>query len=141
MKNDFLNNLRTERCLAPSSIENYRRTLEKFETLLPNLLKGTRDEIRTTLVKLAEDGIDSRTIGKHISILREFYRFALRRGAIRSTPMNNIPRPKFRKTLPKPVQTVDFIKLLGAAIHSSSPTRLRDMAIVRVLNALRAARG
>ena len=86
---DFLDYLRNERCLSPRTIESYHRTLQRLETRLPNLVNATRDQIRSALVVLQGEGLDGRTLARYISTLRHYYSFKVRRGEIRSTPMNH----------------------------------------------------
>ena len=129
----FLAYLRAERCLAPNTVASYEYDLQTLQQLLPNgVAKATAEELGAVFILLQNHGKAS-TLARKMSTLRHFYAYARRKRAITASPLRNIPLPKIRHRLPKPISTPDFEKLLNI-LDTTTLYGLRDYAILRVFD-------
>jgi len=134
---DFLNFCRIEKGLAPNSIEAYQRDLGKFlsflETESERGVPGT-EALGRYLDSLYRSGLATRSIARHLTTLRNFYRFLLREGRIGQDPTAYLPAPRRWSNLPKYLNKEEVARLL-AAPDQAGPTGLRDRAMLELLYA------
>jgi integrase/recombinase XerC len=78
--------------------------------LLPEL---SATLIRSWLASLKEQKMSSKTIGRKISALKSFFKYAVKIGTIEQTPMVTIISPKLNKRLPVFVEQKDIDTLLN----------------------------
>ena len=133
----FLDFCRIEKGLSPNSVEAYRLDLARFgasggerkEAVVPGV-----EGVRNYLDSLYGAGLGSRTIARHLTTLRNFYRFLLREGKIDSDPTSVLSPPRPWKSLPKYLTSEEIERLLEAP-DPGKPTGLRDRAMVGLLYA------
>jgi len=134
---DFLNFCRIEKGLAPNSIEAYQRDLGKFLSFLEmeseSGIPGT-EPLGRYLDSLYRSGLATRSIARHLTTLRNFYRFLLREGRIGQDPTAFLPTPRRSSNLPKYLNKEEVTKLLVAPDQAGS-TGLRDRAMLELLYA------
>jgi site-specific recombinase XerD len=92
--------------------------------------------MRQVFDQLRADGLTPRTLARKMSTLRQFYRWARRKGLISEIPLRNIPIPKTGHTLPKPVSNADFKTLVNSAVMDAieKKTSLDKNQISKVLS-------
>src|SRR5438105_9289078 len=127
----FLDFCRIEKGLAGTSVEAYRLDLERFTRFSvsekidqpddPNLVRGYIDS-------LYQAGLASRSIARHITTLRNFYRFLLEQGLIDSDPATLLVLPKQWQSLPKYLNIQQVNDVLAAA-NPGERTGLPDRAV------------
>jgi integrase/recombinase XerD len=132
----FLNYIKVEKGLAPNTLAAYQRDLRKFEHFagkrgLP-LEALNRDHVVDFLSDLYRQGLDSRSVARHLVSLRNLFRFALSEGALSADPTLNLESPKVRRSLPFYLRMEDVDRLLNQP-DPSTPQGLRDRAILEVL--------
>ncbi|HXE75120.1 MAG TPA: site-specific tyrosine recombinase XerD [Candidatus Xenobia bacterium] len=134
----FLNYVQVERGLAPNSVAAYRRDLAKFaafcEKQRVKLTTVERKHVVDFLGRLYQEGLDARSVARHLVTLRNFFRFLLREGIIRHDPVEHIESPRVWKRLPKFLTVEEVERLLGAA-SGGDPLDLRDRAMLELLYA------
>ncbi len=133
----FIDFCRIEKGLAANSIDAYRRDLNKFATFCSAKTGGTiadADGIRAYLDSLYEAKMQSRSIARHLTTLRNFYCYLLREGRIESDPTEFIPLPKQWKTIPKYLNLEEVDRLLASA-DVSKPLGVRNRAMMELLYA------
>lgn len=133
----YLDFCRIEKGLAANSIDAYRLDLNKFTAFCSAKLDGTIPDaagIRAYLDSLYEAKMQSRSIARHLTTLRNFYSFLLREGRIESDPTEFIPLPKQWKTIPKYLNSEEVDRLLASA-DVSTPLGVRDRAMMELLYA------
>lgn len=114
----FLDSLRFEKRYSQHTLISYQTDLEQFFTFLksqfdePEPDKITAVFIRSWLAELKEDKISSKSINRKISTLKSFFRFLMKQGVIKQTPMTTIVSPKISKRLPSFVEEKAAKKLL-----------------------------
>lgn len=116
---EFLAMLSAERGASPNTLAAYERDLNEFSTWLQasntTLQKAGGDEIRAHLKSLNKNGLSASTRARHLSSLRQFYRFLLSEGIIRKDPAAHINAPKQSRPLPKILSIKEVEKLLERA--------------------------
>jgi integrase/recombinase XerD len=134
----FLDFCRIEKGLAANSLDAYTLDLERFAAYIG--LQGTDGEVpgtptvRAYLDSLYADGLSSRSIARHTTAIRTFYRFLLREGVIDHDPTEFLPLPKQWSTLPK-FLSLEQINAMITAPDLSKPTGVRDRAMMELLYA------
>ena len=133
----FIDYCRIEKGLAANSIDAYRRDLNKFAAYSNANLGGAIPDalgIRAYLDSLYEAKLQSRSIARHLTTLRNFYSFLSREGRIEGDPTEFIPLPKQWKTIPKYLNLEEVDRLLASA-DLSTPLGLRNRAMMELLYA------
>src|SRR5579884_4071152 len=92
----------------------------------------TRDQIVDFLGELYRQGLDSRSVARHLVSLRNLFRFGLTEGALTVDATLNLESPKVRRSLPVYLRMEDIDRLL-AQPDLSTPNGLRDHAILELL--------
>jgi integrase/recombinase XerD len=132
----FLYYLRAEKGLAMNTILAYRRDLVKFvEFLQARKISPTaarRSDVVDFLSSLYKRGLDSRTVGRHLVTIRNFYRFCLSDGLITMDPAVNIESPKICQGLPHFLSVAEVERLL-AQPDTSTLLGLRDKAMIELM--------
>jgi integrase/recombinase XerD len=133
-----LNYIRVERGLAANSVAAYSRDLEKFSRFCQGrkltLARVGRQQVVDFLGSLYQQGLDSRSVARHLVTLRNFFRFLRQEDVIRREPTEHIESPRVWKRLPK-FLTLEEVERLLAAPGGSTPVDLRDKAMLEVLYA------
>lgn len=135
-KIDFLKYLDIERNYSINTINSYNIDLNEYEEFLREknikIEKTDYEFIRKYLVHMYDKKYEKKTIARHISTLRSFYKFLLRENIIKENPMLLISNPKMDKKLP------DFLYYNDLEILLSIPDKetvlgLRDALILELL--------
>jgi integrase/recombinase XerD len=133
----FLDYCRIEKGLAANSLEAYGRDLARFaracQPEAPEAFPGP-DALRRYLDSLSEGGLESRSIARHLTTLRNFVGFLLREGRIQQDPTAHLTLPKQWQNLPKYLSFMEIDRLLEAP-DPAKPTGVRDRAMLQLLYA------
>jgi integrase/recombinase XerD len=135
----FLDFCRIEKGLASNSVESYRRDLQKLQSFAneqPGVGEVIPDEqlLGAFIDSLYRSGLKARSIARHITTLRNFYRFLLTEKVIDTDPAAFLALPKQWSNLPKLLNQQDLERLF-AAPDQSKPTGIRDRAMLQLLYA------
>jgi len=103
----FAEFLEKERRYSAYTLRNYRQAFDDFYRWLNEAglwergfdKLGTR-ELRDFVIE-AQSRFDRRTLHNHVSGLRAFFKFWLRRGGVKRNPFIGVPLPKLEKRLPQ----------------------------------------
>ncbi len=136
---EFLNSLTVERGLSRETLEAYGRDLRHFSAFLEKSGRVsppavTRSDLSRYLIAMQEEGMSARTMARHISTLRSFYRFLLLEGHTTADPTATVESPKGWGRLPG-VLSVREVESLLAVPRTSTPRGLRDKAMLELLYA------
>lgn len=133
----FLDDLWAERGLADATLENYRADLRRLQRFLRRrnleLLHAGRSELLDYLVAALSEGLHARTVNRHLSSLRQFYRWAVRTRRISVDPVERIQRPQVRARLPGVLTETQVGALLNVSVDSR--LGLRDRAMLELMYA------
>ena len=133
----FLDHCRIERGLARNSIEAYRLDLNRFRNFAVQAVDDAMPDgvvIRRYLDGLHAEGLQSRSVSRHLTTVRNLYGFLLREGRVPTDPTEFIPLPKHWKKIPRYLNQEEVEKLL-ASPDSSKPSGVRDKAMLELLYA------
>ncbi|MGI8742443.1 MAG: site-specific tyrosine recombinase XerD [Bryobacteraceae bacterium] len=138
----FLNYCRVEKGLAANSLDAYSLDLERFHQFIVTQ-PGERTTsyetaggglLREYIDSLYRAGLASRSISRHLTTLRSFYRFLLAQGTIAHDPVSLLVPPKQWRNLPKYLSKQQVNDLVQAP-EVGKPTGLRDRAMLEFLYA------
>ena len=134
----FINYLITEKGLSKNTIESYLFDLKHFTDFLEEkkikIEKVEENTLTEYVAYLYNMGYAPMTIKRHISTLRNFYKFLFAEGYIKSNPSEILETPKAFKLLPKYLTDTEVEKLLNLP-DISTPTGQRDRAMIELLYA------
>jgi len=129
----FLNYAQVEKALSSNSLESYQRDLERLaayaieQGLTPESL-GKKDLLAYQMA-FAGSGVGVRSQNRHLSAIRQFFRFWMREGVLKINPASDVQLPKMPSKLPQ-FLSLEEIDALLAAIKNP-----RDYAMVCTLYA------
>lgn len=137
--NEFLNHLAVERGLAENTLAAYSRDINRYLRFLHgegvrSLEEAKQAQVARHLIGLKESGYSSRTIARHLSALRTFYRFLQVEGFLQEDPTLHLDSPKVKGGLPS-VLTVEEVERLLEIPRAETLQGLRDKAMLEVLYA------
>ena len=132
----YLNSVRVEKGLADNTITAYRRDLEKFASFAQQRKLSTqhvqRRDVVDFLAMLYHRGLDSRSVARHLTTLRNFFRFALIEGYITEDPSATVESPKFRRALPDFLSLEEVDRLLRQP-DTNTVSGIRDRAMIELM--------
>ena len=91
----YVRYLVAEKNLSPLTLRNYRSDLLHFARYLEDeeavpVLEADRGMARRYLGALKEGGMATASLTRKVSTIRSFYRFLVREGMVKSTPLTGI---------------------------------------------------
>jgi integrase/recombinase XerC len=137
--------LAVERQVAAKTQEAYGRDVRQFVTFLaahlgapPSLADLSRlapRDVRAFLASRRSDGVESRSLARSLSALRQFCRFLDRRGLARCDAIHLVATPKIAHSLPRPLPVARARALLDAAADEDGEPWIaaRDCAVLTLL--------
>lgn len=132
----FLNYLRVEKGLSVNTMDAYRRDIAEF-AIFANERKLSasgirRDDVVGFLATLYRRGLDSRSVGRHLVTIRNFFRFLMTEELISEDPAANIESPKIRHSLPDFLSLEEVERLLRQP-DTATTLGLRDRAMIELM--------
>ncbi len=140
----FTSYLADERRFSPRTVTAYRTDLDRFADFWENEFANQPAEktpvvqldtlaVRSYLASLHRGRLANRSIARHLSALRSFFRWACREGHLERNPARGVPSPRVPKALPRALTLADTESLLDADLEGSFPER--DRALFELLYA------
>jgi tyrosine recombinase XerC len=130
----FTRYLEIEKNYSRHTLLNYQLDLGDFDKFLGETPIEKIDYLflRKYLAALKEKNLSTRTVLRHLSTLRSFFRFLTREGYLKANPMLAISSPKPDKHLPQFLTEEEVIRLINATFAGKKPHErsLRDRAIL-----------
>jgi integrase/recombinase XerD len=132
----YLHFCRVDKGLASNSLAAYSEDLSRFERFAPDTLADCAniERLRTYVSGLYGDELSSRSIARHITTLRGFFKFLLSEGRITSDPSEHLHTPRQWKSIPHFLGVAQVDALLDAP-PADKPTGIRDRAMLQLLYA------
>ncbi|MCX6605798.1 MAG: site-specific tyrosine recombinase XerD [Acidobacteria bacterium] len=133
----FIDFCRIEKGLAANSLDSYGRDLDRFSCFCggadASVLQGP-EAIGKYLDSLYQSACSARTVARHLTTLRNFYRHLQREKRIDANPTELLSAPRAIKAIPKFLSGPEVEKLLLAP-SPETPLGLRDLAMLQLLYA------
>jgi integrase/recombinase XerC len=129
---------------SPRTVRAYRSDLDRFASFWEHDFgEGSASKaplsridtltVRSYLASLHRSRLASRSLARHLSTLRSFFRWACREGHLDKNPARALPSPRLPKTLPRAMTLPDTERLLAA--EEEAPFPERDRALFELLYA------
>jgi len=140
----FLEMLAAERGASKNTLSAYARDLANFSAELDAsgsaISDATSDQLRAYLAGLAKRGLATASVARHLSAIRQLYRFLYTEGHRSDDPAAAIEGPKRGRALPKVLSIAEVDRLLQQA-HAARKTgslseRLRATRLACLLEVL-----
>ena len=129
--------LRTEKKLGDKSIESYMFDLNNFITYFNgDVLNLNKKDIEEYLHHL-RSGLSARSVNRHISSIKGFYKYLVEEGKINEDPSEEISVLKIEKSLPKYLTIDEVDKLLNFETKTAFDYRNKAMMEVMYASGLR----
>ena len=133
----FVDELIYEKKYSDLTVKGYLKDLDLFlEFLYENNIKQYKNvkyaDIRLYISYLYELKYNNKTISRHISSLRSFFKYLKNEGVIDNNPMVLISNPKLEKKLPKYLNYDDVEKILNIYPKNTS-IGIRNSLILEIL--------
>jgi integrase/recombinase XerC len=127
-----------ERRFSPRTVLAYRSDLDRFAGFWERefahqgagktpLSRVDTLAVRSYLAYLHRARLSNRSLARHLSTLRSFFRWACREGHIEKSPAKGLPSPRVPKTLPRAMTLPDTERLLSAEDEGFIPERERAL--------------
>ncbi len=115
----FLAYLKEQKQYSENTIKNYKKDLHSFfdfskKNKIHELTHCNYQFIRSYILYLHNQKLSNKTICRHISTLRSFFKYLKARKKISENPMSLISSPKIEKKLPQILNYQDLEKLLDS---------------------------
>jgi integrase/recombinase XerD len=134
----FLDAIWAERGLSRNSLAAYRYDLLQLQKHLArqerSLRSARREDLLHYLATGVQNGRSPRSLSRHLTVFRQFYRWLRREGLVREDPSALIESPKLGRGLPKALAEQQVTALLEAPA-TDHPLGLRDRAMLEVMYA------
>ena len=141
---EFESDIAEARRFSPRTVLAYRTDLDRFAAFWERefasesasktpLSRIDTLAVRSYLASLHRARLASRSLARHLSTLRSFFRWACREGHLAKNPARSLPSPRLPKSLPRAMTLPDTERLLDADEEGSFPER--DRALFELLYA------
>jgi integrase/recombinase XerD len=133
----FLESLLGERGLSMATHGAYQKDLEEWRKFLKQkpLEKAGRQDIQNYLAMLSEKNRHPKTLARHLSTLRQFYKFLRAEGYMQEDPTQLVLSPKIPLSLPSVLSEEEMERLLQHAQADTTPDGIRLWAFLELLYA------
>jgi integrase/recombinase XerC len=144
----FETHVADERRFSPRTVLAYRADLDRFSGFWESefaheaaartpLSKIDTLAVRSYLAYLHRARLANRSLARHLSTLRSFFRWACREGHLEKNPAKGLPSPRVPKTLPRAMTLPDTERLLAADEGENGETFVpeRERALFELLYA------
>ncbi|MDD4980283.1 MAG: tyrosine recombinase XerC [Candidatus Omnitrophica bacterium] len=127
----FIRYLEIEKNYSKYTVSNYQLDLEEFRNFLGGLEPEKIDYLvlRKYLAAMKERNLKARTVSRHLSTLRSFFKFLVREGYLKNNPIIGLSSPKQEKHLPL-FLTEEEVRGLISAVVPKDERGLRDLAVL-----------
>jgi len=130
----FMRYLEIEKNYSAHTLLNYKLDLIDFAKFLGEVPLENIDYLllRKYLVTLKERNLSNRSIARHLSALRSFFKFLTKEGYLKNNPILVISTPKLDKPLPKFLTEEEVNRLIETTFKKQKidERSLRDRAIL-----------
>ncbi|MBL0103396.1 MAG: tyrosine recombinase XerC [Bacteroidetes bacterium] len=137
----FLQYIRYEKRFSPNTVLAYQNDLAQFfefqkkQYEIDDAVAIQPPMIRSWMVSLMESGISTRSISRKITALKTFYKFLMRRGDVKTNPLQKVQSPKISKRLPVFVDEAKMKMLFSEVNFGDGFEAVRDRLLLEMFYA------
>ena len=135
----FINYLSSEKRFSVHTITSYSNDINQFFLFLSEEYKITSELsevnfqiVRSWIASLLEQGVTPRSVNRKISTLKTYFKFLIREGVIKESPMLKVVAPKSKKRLPLFVEEDQIESLLNGVEFDDGFIGERDKLIIEL---------
>lgn len=137
---EFLDHIVREKGYSENTLAAYRNDLTQFAAFVqPTVSRWDdvdSDMITAYIMRMkAEQEYASSTVARKVAAVKSFFHYLADHGRIGDDPTAKLDSPKVRKRLPKAISMEDMERLLREPARLSTPSSLRDRALLELLYA------
>ena len=121
----YLDYLLLEKKCSEHTYRAYQKNLEEFQSFLidqggvkHDLVGASYSEIRSWIVSLINHGNSTRTVNRKISVLRSYYKFLMRTGILKVSPLKEHKALKMASKVQLPFSLDEVQQILNAGVFS-----------------------
>ena len=134
--NEYINFISKVKNLSNNTAKSYLRDLKKFSDFVEKLHISKYSEITDDICSawigdLFTKNINPRSIQRHISSAKGFFKFLKKNNVVNSSPFELITAPKIPNNLPEVLSPEDVEQLLK--FKPTSAIEIRDLAIIELI--------
>ena len=134
--NQYLEYIQQVRNLSINTVKSYSRDLAKLSNYFKSINISSYDEVDERVCSgwvgsLYQNDNNPRTIHRHLSAAKGFFKFLKKNGAIRSSAFELISAPKVSSHLPEVLSPEDVEQLLNFKPENS--IEIRDLALIELM--------
>ena len=134
--NEYINFISQVKNLSNNTANSYLRDLKKFSDFVEKLNISKYSEITDDICSawigdLFTKNINPRSIQRHISSAKGFFKFLKKNNVVNSSPFELITAPKTPNNLPEVLSPEDVEQLLN--FKPTSVVEIRDLAIIELI--------
>lgn len=140
MITEFIQYLEKVKKYSPHTAVSYQNDLKQFEFYLKETFSIEKIEvcnhvmIRSWIVALAKENVQSRSINRKISTLNTYFKFLIKNGHVLKNPMRKVVAPKIGKRLPSYIIEEEMPRVLNTQkLKEDSYGKYRDELILFLL--------
>ena len=113
---NFIEMMSVERAASLNTLTSYRHDLRNLLHYL-NRKKLSFEKVENTSIReyfreISQSGATSSSLARHMSTIRQFYKFLYQENIITDNPMNGVEGPKLARTLPKLLNERSILRLI-----------------------------
>ena len=113
---NFIEMMSVERAASQNTLTSYKHDLTDlshyFKRKKLSLEKVENTSLREYFREISKSGATSSTLARHMSTIRQFYKFLFHENVINYNPMNGIEGPKLGRTLPKLLSESSIFRII-----------------------------
>lgn len=135
-KENFISYLRFEKRYSEHTILAYENDLGQYDKYC---MEYHNEEsfpdpklLRFWMISLIESGVSNRSVHRKLSSLRSYSKFLVKKGVIRSNPVDSVIKPKLRKNLPSFVEKDTMNDFLNKYDFGEDFSGIRDQLIMEI---------
>ena len=135
---DYLNYIKSEKKLSDNTIAAYRRDIIKFSNFISSKEEIYNSVNEFTIMSyvqhLTNESISGTSINRNLVTIRNFYKYLVKAGIIKESPIINYELPKIKRSTPD-ILNIDEIEQLLSIPKLNTNKGLRDKAMLEIMYA------
>ncbi len=132
----FIDHLRVERAMSAHTLDAYRRDLAEFarwcaEQGIDDPSRADTNHIRAWVAAEHRRGLSPKSLQRHLSSCRSWFRWLLRNGVVAANPADGVRGPKAPRNLPQVLDVDEAVQLVE--LDTDAQLGTRDRALLELL--------